>query len=227
MGEAITLTASDGHTLGAYLARPAEGPVKGGVVVLQEIFGVNAHIREVCDWFAEAGYLALAPALFDREQPGFESGYSEEEVKTARGFIANPDFEAFMRDTEAAKIWLGEHGPVAIVGYCLGGSIAFAAATRWHGLAAAVGYYGGMVVKMADQQPHCPTMLHFGETDHTIPMADVEEITAKRPDVEIHVYPAGHGFNCDHRSSFDADSSRIAGERTLAFLDQHMGRYEV
>lgn len=227
MGEHITLTASDGHTLGAYLATPAEGPVKGGVVVVQEIFGVNAHIREVCDWFAQAGYEALAPALFDRQQPGFESGYSEEEVKAARGFIANPDFDAFMRDTQAAKDHLGARGPVAVVGYCLGGSIAFAAAVRWHGLAAAVGYYGGMVVKMADQQPHCPTMLHYGETDHTIPMSDVEEVRRKRPDVEIYTYPAGHGFNCDHRASFDADASRIAGERTLAFLDRHMGEYQV
>jgi len=227
MGEHITLTASDGHTLGAYLARPSEEPIKGGVVVLQEIFGVNAHIREVCDWYATAGYLALAPALFDRTHPGFESGYSEEEVKAARGFIANPDFEAFMRDTEAAKTYLAEHGPVAIVGYCLGGSIAFAAATRWHGLAAAVGYYGGMVEKMADKQPLCPTMLHFGETDHSIPMDDVEEVRRKRPDVEIYTYPAGHGFNCDHRASFDADAARVAGERTLAFLEQHMGRYEV
>ncbi|WP_018698530.1 dienelactone hydrolase family protein [Amorphus coralli] len=226
MGETIDLTASDGHTLSAYLARPGE-PSKGGVVVVQEIFGVNRHIREVCDWFADAGYTALAPALFDRTQPGFESGYSEEEVAKARTFIQNPDFDAFMRDTEAAKNWLGEHGPVAVVGYCLGGSVAFAAATRWHGLAAAVGYYGGMIVKMADATPLCPTMLHFGETDHTIPMADVEEIKVKRPDVEIHVYAAGHGFNCDHRPSFDADAARVAGERTLAFLEEHMGRYEV
>jgi len=227
MGEHITLTASDGHTRGAYLARPGEEPIKGGVVVVQEIFGVNQHIREVCDWFATAGYMALAPALFDRKQPGFESGYSEEEVRIARGFLADPDFEAFMRDTEAAKTYLGEHGPVAIVGYCLGGSIAFAAATRWHGLAAAVGYYGGKIAQMADAEPHCPTMLHFGETDHSIPMESVEEIRRKRPDVEIHTYPAGHGFNCDHRASFDADASRVAGERTLAFLDRHMGAYQV
>ncbi|MEW5424210.1 dienelactone hydrolase family protein [Amorphus sp. 3PC139-8] len=228
MGEQITLTASDGHTLGAYVAKPApDFPRKGGVVVVQEIFGVNQHIREVCDWFANAGYEAVAPALFDRQEPGFESGYSEEEIQRARGFIANPDFDAFMRDTQAAKDYLAAKGPVAVVGYCLGGSVAFASATRMHGLAAAVGYYGGQIVKMADEVPMCPTMLHFGETDHSIPMEDVETIKQKRPDVEIYVYPAGHGFSCDHRGSFHAESARIAGERTLAFLEMHMGRYEV
>lgn len=225
MGETITLTAEDGHQLGAYVATPTDGPQKGGVVVVQEIFGVNQHIREVCDWFAAAGYKAIAPAIFDRQEPGFESGYSLEEVQRARAFIQNPNFDEYLMDVAAAKAELAKDGPVAIVGYCLGGSIAFAAATRMHGMAAAVGYYGGRVAAMADEVPMCPTMLHFGETDQSIPMADVETIKQKRPDVEVYVYPAGHGFSCDHRSAYHAESARIAGERTLAFFDKHMGQY--
>ncbi|MDQ0315076.1 dienelactone hydrolase family protein [Amorphus orientalis] len=227
MGETITLTAGDGFQLGAYVATPTEEPQKGGVVVVQEIFGVNRHIREVCDWFAHAGYKAIAPAIFDRTEPGFESGYSEEEIKKARSFIANPDFDQMLMDVGAAKAVLAEEGPVAVVGYCLGGSLAFAAATRMHGLAAAVGYYGGKVKAFADEKPMCPVMLHFGETDQSIPMEDVEEVRRKRPEVELYVYPAGHGFNCDHRSAYEPESARIAGERTLAFLDKHVGAYQV
>lgn len=221
MGQNITLTAADGHTLGAYRADPGGTP-KGGIVVVQEIFGVNAHIREVCDRFAEAGYAAIAPALFDRQEPGFESGYSPEEVQKAKRFVENPDMDAYLRDTAAARDVLAATGPVAVVGFCLGGSIAFLSATRLDGITAAVGYYGGRIAAVADEKPNCPVMLHFGEQDQSIPMSDVETIRDKRPDVETYTYPAGHGFNCDHRSAYAPESAKLSWQRTMEFLDSLM-----
>lgn len=222
MGKHFTLTAADQHTLGAYRADP-KGTPKGAIVVIQEIFGVNSHIRHVCDRFAEQGYVAVAPALFDRQERDFQSGYSPDEVANARKFIAKPDWDAMLRDTQAAIDDVKSVGPVAIVGYCLGGSIAFAAATRIPGLAAAVAYYGGRIVAFADEKPRCPTQMHFGELDQSIPMSDVETIKQKRPDCEIYVYKdAGHGFSCDERASYHAPSAALAWERTQAFLSQHM-----
>jgi carboxymethylenebutenolidase len=217
MGRTLTLTAEDGHSLGAY---EAEAPgATTGVVVVQEIFGVNAHIRAVTDRFAAAGYTAIAPALFDRFDPGFESGYSEAEIAHARSFIARLDWDDVMRDTQAAVRHLHDTGlTAAVVGFCLGGSVAFLAATRLDGVAAAVGYYGGHVVNVRDEVPRCPTLLHFGRTDHTIPMSDVEAIRAARPEVEIHVHEAGHGFNCDARGSYAPESAARAWDRSLAFL---------
>jgi carboxymethylenebutenolidase len=222
LGQHFTLTASDNHQLGAYRADPAGKP-KGGIVVIQEIFGVNSHIRSVCDRFAAEGYVASAPALFDRSERNFQSGYSPEEVANARKFVANPDFDAMLRDTDAALKDLESVGPLAIVGFCLGGSIAFLAATRLAGLKAAVAYYGGRIVAFADEKPRCPVQMHFGEKDQSIPMADVETIKQKRPDCEIHTYPdAGHGFHCDERASFHSGSAAVAWGRTLSFLQKHM-----
>ena len=222
MGKQFTLSASDAHKLDAYRADPAGTP-KGGIVVIQEIFGVNQHIRAVCDAFAKEGYAAVAPALFDRTQRHFESGYTPAEIEKARAFIAKPDWDAMLRDTDAAIKELQPVGPVGIVGFCMGGTIAFLAATRLSGLSAAVGYYGGRIVAYADEKPKCPTQLHFGEKDASIPMTDVDIIKQKRLDCEIYVYKdAGHGFHCDERGSFHKDSSDVAWQRTTAFLTKHM-----
>jgi carboxymethylenebutenolidase len=222
VGQDITLTASDGFKLGAYRTQP-EGKPRGAVVVIQEIFGVNHHIRTVCDRFAVQGYVAVAPSIFDRIEPNFQSGYSPEEVAIARKFVAAPDWPAMLRDTQAAIDSVKEVGPVGIIGFCLGGSVAFAAATKLTGLSAAVGYYGGAIVRFADDKPTVPTQLHFGEKDTGIPLSDVDTIRAKRPDVEIFVYDgAQHGFGCDERASYDKASADVARQRSLAFLAKHL-----
>ena len=222
MGHDITLTASDNFQLGGYRADPATAP-KAAVVVIQEIFGVNHHIRAVCDRLASEGYVAIAPAIFDRVERNFQSGYSPDEIAVARKFVANPDWAAMLLDTEAAIDAVKSVGPVGIVGFCLGGSIAYAAATKLSGLSAAVGYYGGAVVRFADDKPLVPTQLHFGEKDAGIPLTDVETIKAKRPDVEVYVYPgAQHGFNCDERPSSDKASADIAWPRSLGFFAKHL-----
>ena len=222
MGQDIKLKASDGFELGAYRAEPTSAP-KGAVVVIQEIFGVNHHIRSVCDRLARDGYTAVAPAIFDRIEPNFQSGYSPDEIANARTFVANPDWAAMLRDTQAAIDAVKPVGPVGIIGFCLGGSIAYAAATKLKGLSAAVGYYGGAVVRFADDKPKVPTQLHFGEKDAGIPLTDVETIKAKQPGVEVYVYPgAQHGFHCDERASYDKASANIAWPRSLGFFAKHL-----
>src|SRR5438093_8532921 len=181
MEKNITLTAPDGHKLGGYRADP-QGTAKGGVVLIQEIFGVNHHIRSLCDRVAAAGYAAVAPALFDRIEPGFESGYSPAEISAAMRFVQNPDFGAFLRDTSAAIGELKGAGPVSIMGFCLGGTVAFAAACNLDGLASAVCYYGGFIAKMADQKPKVPTLVQCVDLEAHIPLSDVEIIRQKRPD---------------------------------------------
>ena len=222
MGHDIKLTASDHFQLGGYRADPAT-PAKAAVVVIQEIFGVNHHIRSICDRLAREGYVAVAPSIFDRSEPNFQCGYSPDEVANARKFIANPDLAAMLRDTQAAIDAVKEVGPVGIIGFCLGGSIAYGAATRLSGLKAAIGYYGGMIVRFADDKPTVPTQLHFGAKDAGIPLSDVETIRSKRPDVEIHVYEgAQHGFNCDERASYDKASADLAWPRSLEFFARHL-----
>jgi carboxymethylenebutenolidase len=222
VGQDLKLTASDNFQLGAYRADPATAP-KAAVVVIQEIFGVNHHIRAVCDRLASEGYVAIAPAIFDRVEPNFTSGYSPDEVAVARKFVANPDWPAMLRDTQAAIDAVKDVGPVGIIGFCLGGSIAYAAATKLLGLSAAIGYYGGAIVRFADDKPTVPTQLHFGEKDAGIPLADVETIKTKRPEIEIHVYPgAQHGFHCDERASYDKTSADIAWPRSLGFFARHL-----
>ena len=222
MGQDIKLKASDGFQLGGYRADPTGTP-KAAVVVIQEIFGVNHHIRSVCDRLAGVGYVAIAPSLFDRMEPNFQCGYSPDEIATARKFIANPDWAAMLLDTQAAIDAVKNVGPVGIIGFCLGGSIAYAAATKLSGLSAAVGYYGGAIVRFADDKPKVPTQLHFGEKDQGIPLSDVDTIKSKRPDVEIFVYPgAQHGFHCDERASYDKASADIAWPRSLDFFAKHL-----
>ena len=222
MGKDIKLTASDNFQLGGYRADPSTAP-KAAIVVIQEIFGVNHHIRAVCDRLAGEGYVAIAPSIFDRIEPNFTSGYSPDEIAVARKFVANPDWTAMLRDTQAAIDAVKELGPIGIIGFCLGGSVAYAAATKLSGLSAAVGYYGGAIVRFADDKPKVPTQLHFGEKDAGIPLSDVEIIRAKRPEVEIHLYPgAQHGFHCDERASYDKASAEIAWPRSLGFFAKHL-----
>lgn len=221
MGKHLSLTTSDNHTLAAYRADPIGKP-KGAMVVGQEIFGVNSHIRNVCDRLAAAGYVAIAPALFDRFVRDFESGYSPAEVEHARTYIAKIDWPKMLHDIQSGIDEVKLIGPVGVIGFCMGGSIAFLSATRLSGLNAAVGFYGSAVVKFADETPKCPVQLHFGEADYSIPMSDVEIVKEKRKDCEIYTYPAGHGFYCDERGSYSPDSAKLAWQRTLEFLDKHM-----
>jgi carboxymethylenebutenolidase len=223
MGERLTLTAEDGHRFTAYLARPAGAP-RGALVVVQEIFGVNHHIRNVTDGFAADGYLALAPALFDRVERGYETGYAQADVERGRAVRQKLGWDAMVMDVRAAVNEQRKSGlRVGVVGYCMGGTLAWLAATRIAGVAAAVGYYGGGVADAAGEEPRCPVLLHFGETDASIPSEHWERIRAARPTVPLHVYPAGHGFSCDERASFHEPSHRLARERTIAFFRSHVG----
>jgi carboxymethylenebutenolidase len=221
LGKHFQLTTTDNHKLSAYRADPASKP-KGAMVVAQEIFGVNNHIRNVCDRLAAAGYVAVAPALFDRFVPDFQSGYTPDEIAHARTFIPKIDWTKMLLDIQAGIDDVKAAGPVGVIGFCMGGTIAFLSATRLGGLSACVAFYGGQIVKFADEKPKCPVQMHFGETDAGIPMSDVETVKQKRPDTEIHIYPAGHGFNCDERGSFHDESATIAWKRSLEFLAMHM-----
>ncbi len=213
------LTASDGHELDAYEVHP-DG-ASASVVIVQEIFGVNAHIRSVVDRYAAFGYRAIAPALFDRGERGVELGYDEAGKTRGIELVMPIAFEPAMIDVAAAVDHVAGTGPVAVIGYCFGGSVAWIAA-RDLPIAAAVGYYGGQVYGMRDRQPKVPTMLHFGELDHGIPLDQVQAIADAHPEVAVHVYPgADHGFNCDARATHDARSAAIALGRTLEFLDAH------
>ncbi len=221
MGEQITLSASDGHDLGAYLARP-QRPPRAGLVVCQEIFGVNAHIRQVTDGFAAEGYLAVAPALFDRIERGVELAYDEAGVARARELGTALAWETALRDVGAAADAVRTGAGVAVIGYCRGGSVAWLAACRLD-VQAAVGYYGGQIHEHRGETPGCPVMLHFGEQDPIIPSEDVAEIAAAHPEIPIFTYAVGHGFNCDARADFDRAAADLALERTLAFLAEHLG----
>lgn len=221
MGEWIKLTASDGFVLDAYVARPEDAP-KSSVVVLQEIFGVNSHIRSVADLYAKHGYLAVAPALFDRKIKNFEVGYGADDVKAGREIAFALDRETTLRDIEAAITFAGQSGKTGLVGYCWGGTMAYASACFLSGLSAVSAYYGGGVTAMKDHAPKVPTILHFGERDAHIPMDCVNAFKAARPDSTIYVYAADHGFNCDQRSSFDDSSAALARSRTLDHFAKHL-----
>jgi carboxymethylenebutenolidase len=218
----LQLTSSDGISLSAYRADPGGTP-RGALVVCQEIFGVNSHIRSVCDRLAAQGYVAIAPALFDRAQPGVEYGYGAEDIERGRALMSKVPIEAALLDVRAAMEQVAGIGKVGITGFCWGGTVAWAAAGRIDGLACSVPYYGGGIANLLDEKPKCPVMMHFGDKDASIPMAAIEKIRAAQPGVEVHVYPAGHGFNCEQRGSFDEASSRLAFERTIAFLHRHIG----
>jgi carboxymethylenebutenolidase len=220
MGHFVGLTAADGHHFSAFRAEP-DGKPKGAVVVVQEIFGVNAHIRAVTQRFAALGYVAVAPAIFDRAERGFESGYGADERPKAVAFLARPDFDGWLKDIAAARDSVASAGPVAIIGFCLGGSLAYLAATRLEGFSAAVAYYGGYIPRFADETPKIPVLAHFGVKDDGIPVSAVDTIRKKQPSLRIHIYSgAGHAFNRDpDRHVFDADAAMIAWGHSLAFID--------
>ena len=218
MGSTIDLQAADGHQLSAYRA----GSGDRGLVVIQEIFGVNHHMREVCDDFAAQGYSVVCPALFDRVQRGVELGYVPDDVTTGRDLRAKVPEAGTLADVAAAVAAL-TGSALGIVGYCWGGTVAWWGATRSQSFKAAVGWYGGGIAGTRTETPHCPVQLHFGELDKGIPLSDVEMIREAQPGVEIFVYPgAGHGFGCDDRASFNKEARDLARQRTLAFLEQHL-----
>ena len=222
MGKMIELTASDGHKLGAYRADPPGKP-RGGVVVIQEIFGVNSHIQQVTDGYAADGYLAIAPALFDRVQKNVDLGYSPEDIAKGREIRGGVTSDMAMKDTEAAIKAVSGAGKVGIVGYCWGGLITWLAAAKLPGLSAAVPYYGGGILDNAELEPQVPLMGHFGDKDAHIPVEGVKKLAEKHRKHQIFIYSADHGFNCDHRGSYNAPAAKQARSRTLEFFRKHLG----
>lgn len=228
MGHMIELKSADGTTFPAYVAGPAGNPkAKGGVVVLQEIFGVNSHIRAVADGYAADGYFVVAPATFHRVQPGVELGYTEADMGTGFGFktaVEGLPAPGVMADIQAAIDHAAQAGKVGIVGYCWGGLLTWRSACSLKGLSAAVPYYGGGMTAAADaaRTPTVPVMAHFGDQDHWIPMDTVEVFKKAQPAVAVHVYAANHGFNCDQRGSYNEAAAKLARERTLAFFAKHV-----
>lgn len=210
-------TADDGHRLDAYCAEPSV-PRRGSVIVLQEAFGVNAHIRSVCNDYATHGYYAVAPALYDRQQRHAAFGYDEEGLQQARVLRRGLDYAAALRDIEAVARELRGHGPVCVVGYCVGGSAAWLAASRLR-IDAAACYYPSDLGEQLDERPLCPVVVHFAERDRFIPAAVVEAFRRRYPQVPAFIYAAEHGFNCSNRAQgYDAASASLARERTSALF---------
>jgi carboxymethylenebutenolidase len=226
MGNFIDLKSADGFVFPAYVAQPAGQP-KGGVVVLQEIFGVNSHIRSVADGYASEGYLAVAPATFHRVKQGVELGYTQDDMAAGQALKAAVEAlpaPGVMPDIQAAIDHAARAGKVGIVGYCWGGLLTWRAACLLNGLAAASPYYGGGMTTPdeAARRPKVPVLAHFGDQDHWIPLNSVEAFKKAHPEVQVEVYHANHGFNCDQRGSYDAAATKLARERTLAFFAQHL-----
>jgi carboxymethylenebutenolidase len=223
MGKFIELTASDGHKFAAFVAQPAGKP-RGGVVVIPEIFGVNSHIQQVTDGYAADGYLAVSPAMFDRAQRKYDTGYSAPEIEAGRAIMGKLDWAQAMLDVAAAVAEASKGGKVGIVGYCYGGTVAWRAAARVDGLACAAPYYGGGMHGMIGEKPKVPTMCNFGELDQSPTLAQAKEIAAAHPAITAHYYAgAGHGFNCDQRGSWNAEAAKLARSRTLEFFRKHLG----
>ena len=219
----LQLRATDGHTFQAYLAKPGgNAPIRGAVVVIQEIFGVTGHIERVAEQFAAQGYLAIAPALFDRQQRGVNLPYDDDGVKVGFGYATKADTNGLMADLNAAVDAVAHAGAVGMVGYCWGGRVVYMAASRTN-IAAGVVYYGGGITQVLEPAPRCPMLFHFGKRDAHIPLADVDRIRAACPQGEFHLYDAGHGFNCADRASFDAAAAHQALQKTLAFFAKHVG----
>jgi len=227
MGQFTELRSSDGFSFPVYVAQPS-GKARGAVVVIQEIFGVNSHIRSVADGYAKDGYLAVAPSTFHRVKPGVELGYSEQDMKD--GFALKMQVEGLpapgvLNDIQAAIDHGAQAGKVGIVGYCWGGLLTWRSACLLDGLAAAVPYYGGGMTTPEEiaRKPKCPVMAHFGKQDHWIPMDTVQAFEKAHPEVVVHVYDANHGFNCDQRGSYKAEAASVARERTLNFFGKYVG----
>ena len=223
MGQMITIAMSDGFGLGAYTSSPTSGESKGAVVVIQEIFGVNAHIREVADGYAAKGYTVIAPALFDRIDSDIQLGYTEADMGTGIGLAFEKlQMPQTLADLQSVVDYAGEQGSVGVVGYCFGGLLTYLGACKLKCVTPASSYYGGGIAGMLDQSPQCPLIMHFGELDAHIPMSDVEKIQAAHPDLPVNVYAADHGFNCDHRASYNEAAAALALSRTLAHFEEHL-----
>lgn len=222
MSQHTQLEAADGHKFDAYIAQP-KGEPKAGIVVVQEIFGVNSHIRSVADRFAQSGYLAIAPALFDRAERDVELNYDQDGMQKGYGLVQRIPVEQTLADIEAAIQYLREHGArkVGVVGYCWGGTMAWLSNTRLHP-DATVSYYGGHIAKYADEKPTAPAIFHFGLLDQHIPQTDVEKVRKAQPKSPVYTYEATHGFNCDARGSYNEKAAKQALERTLAHFDEHL-----
>ncbi len=223
MSETVKIIANDGHELDAYLVRPS-GPPIAGLVVIQEAFGVNSHIRSVADGYARDGFLAIAPALYDRIERGVELGYEGEDRDRGIAIARQLNLDHAVKDVDAALARLREQkvAKSGVIGYCLGGTIAWLSATRLN-VGAAVGYYGGNIGRFAQETPRCPVMLHFGKLDKHIPKDEVDKVQAAHPEVQIFWYEnADHGFNCNDRASYNPEAAKLARERSLAFLKQHL-----
>jgi carboxymethylenebutenolidase len=223
MGKSVTIQAADGHDLSAYVAKPAGEPL-AGLVVIQEIFGVNRHIRSVADSYAKDGFFAVAPALFDRVERGVELSYEGEDAKKGMALLQKTDIKKALADVDAALAFARKETEkrVGVIGYCFGGLLAWLSAARLHP-DAAVGYYAGRIGSFAGETPRVPVQLHFGKLDTHIPAEQVEAVHAAHPEIEIHWYEgAGHGFNCDMRASYDPQAAALARGRALAFLKKHL-----
>jgi carboxymethylenebutenolidase len=223
MGSMIELKAADGHKLAAYRAEPSATP-RGAVVVIQEIFGVNSHIKAVADGYASDGFLAIAPAMFDRLERGYDTGYTQPEIQAGIAMMQKLDWKNTLLDVEAAVKEAAKGGKVGIVGYCWGGTVSWVSAARATGLACAAPYYGGGMPGFIGEKPKVPTMCHFGELDQSPTLEQSKAIAKAHPEITAHFYAgAGHGFNCDQRGSYHAASAKLARERTLEFFRKQLG----
>ena len=217
----LQLRAADGHELSAYVVKP-EGSPRGAVVVIQEIFGVNSHIRRVAEQYAAQGYLAIAPAMFDRQQRGVESGYDPASIQAGIDFMMKADPAGVLADVNAAIDAVSHAGKVGMVGYCWGGRVTYLAGCHTN-IAAGVAYYGGGIAQLLKDTPRCPMMFHHGDRDMHIPLSDVEAIKKAFPQGVYHLDAADHGFNCSERASFHAESAHLAFDRTIEFFRKHVG----
>lgn len=222
MGEIMELSAGDGHRFDVYQATPSGTP-RGGLVVIQEIFGMNSHMRQVCDQYAADGYACIGPALFDRVGKGIELGYGSADQSLGMATRQKLDWDATLRDVAAAHDAVRAFGKVGILGYCFGGSVAWLGATR-QDFVCAISYYGGNVAGFANEVPRCPTICHIGSEDKSITAEKIDIIRTSRPEVQVYVYDgAGHGFNCDQRGSWNAAAAHLARQRSLDFLHKNLG----
>jgi carboxymethylenebutenolidase len=222
MGQMIDLKASDGFSCQAYVATPSGKP-RGGMVVVQEIFGANQHIKKVADGYAADGYLAIAPAFFDRVQRGVQLGYTPADIEKGRGYIPKMNMDNVVLDVNAAVKHVATAGKVGLVGYCWGGTVAWVSAAKATGLACTIAYYGGGVAAANALAPKTPVMFHWGAEDHAIPLSDVHAIETAHASLPSHIYKAGHGFNCDERGSWNELCAKLARGRTIEFLHKHVG----
>jgi carboxymethylenebutenolidase len=218
----MKIAAKDGHEFSAYCAKPPGAP-RGALIVIQEFFGVNGHIRRVCDQYAADGYLVLSPAIFDRVERDVELGYDEAGMNKGRELRAKLDLSECMVDIQATIDAAASAGKVAALGYCWGGSLAYIASARLNGLACAIGYYGAQIAAHVNETPRVPVMLHYAEKDEYLPQSDIEKVRNAHPSVVIYQYPGTeHGFNCDDRRFYEPKSAATARERTLSFLAQRV-----